>query len=158
MLQKLVEGEKKTIFLSTHNLYEAQDLCDRVAILDRGKIIACDTPDNVRSMIVDEKVFTIKFIDVIFNNDQRNLISKLEEVQGVHSITPELDHSGSFLGLSVHVDKDMDISGILDLIIKSGFKISLINAEEPTLEDAFMKITGRKPAQIGNVREYMRRS
>lgn len=158
MLQKLVEGEKKTIFLSTHNLYEAQSLCDRVAILDHGKIIACDTPDNVRSMIVDEQVFTIKFIDAVFNNDQINIVNKLEAIQGVHGVTPELDHSGGFHGLSIHVDKDMDISGILDLIMKSGLKISLINTEEPTLEDAFIKITGRKPMQIGDVRDNRRRA
>jgi ABC-2 type transport system ATP-binding protein len=158
MLQKLVEGEKKTIFLSTHNLYEAQSLCDRVAILDHGKIIACDTPDNVRSMIVDEQVFTIKFIDAVFNNDQINIVNKLEAIQGVHGVTPELDHSGGFHGLSIHVDKDMDISGILDLIMKSGLKISLINTEEPTLEDAFIKIAGRKPMQIGDVGDHRRRA
>ncbi len=62
---RLAREEKKTVLLSTHNLHEAQEMCDRVAILDRGKITACDTPDNIRSMIVDEKVFTITFIDSV---------------------------------------------------------------------------------------------
>ena len=158
MLQRLVQGEKKTIFLSTHNLYEAQDLCDRIAILDRGKIIACDTPDNIRSMIVDEKVFTITFIDTVSNDDQVKMISELKEIQGVHRATSEAGPIGNSHRLSVRVDKNMDISSILDVIIKSGFRISMINTEEPSLEDAFMAITGRQQEQAGELGGYRRRS
>lgn len=157
MLLKLVRGEKKTIFLSTHNLNEAQDLCDRIAILDRGKIIACDTPDNIRTMIVDEKVFTITFIDVVFKNDQAKIINEIEEIQGVHSVNPEENPKGDS-ELSIRVDKDMDISTILEFIIKNGFKISMINAKEPTLEDAFMTITGRRQVQTDEINAHSARA
>ncbi|MCJ7633479.1 ABC transporter ATP-binding protein, partial [Candidatus Bathyarchaeota archaeon] len=91
MLQKLVEGEKKTIFLSTHNLFEAQDICDRIAILDRGRIIACDTPENIRYIMFEEKVFNFTFIDAIFDNGKTKMMNELEEISGVHAATPDVN-------------------------------------------------------------------
>ena len=158
MLKKLAREEKKTIFLSTHNLYEAQDICDRIAILDRGKITACDTPDNIRYMMLDEKVFNITFIDAIFNDDKVKMIHELEKMQGVHGATPDVDSEGGLHGLSIRANKDMDISGLLEVIIKSGLKIKMINAKEPTLEDAFMVFTGRQQEQLGESSGYRRRS
>jgi len=158
MLQRLVREEGKTIFLSTHNLYEAQGMCDRIAILDRGKITACDTPDNIRYMMFDEKVFNITFLDAVFNDEQAKMVNELEEVAGVHGVTPEVDPERNFHGLSIRVDKDMDLSGILEVIMKSGLKIRMMNTKEPTLEDAFMAITGRQQEQPSGLGGYRRRS
>lgn len=138
----LAREEKKTILLSTHNLYEAQDMCDRIAILDRGKIAACDTPDNIRYTMFDEKVFKVAFIDAIYNDDHEKMVDELEEMPGVHGATPEIDPERNFVGISIRVNKSMDLSNILDVITKRGLKIRTINTEEPTLEDAFMAITG----------------
>jgi len=158
MLQRLVREEGKTIFLSTHNLFEAQGMCDRIAILDRGKITACDTPDNIRYMMFDENVFNITFIDAVFNDELAKMVDKLEEVEGVHGATPEVDSEGNFHGLSIRADKDMDLSAIFEVIMKSGLKIRMINTKEPTLEDAFMAITGPHIEQSGELRGYRRGS
>ncbi|MDQ1281416.1 MAG: transporter [Thermoproteota archaeon] len=144
MLRRLSRDEKKTIFLSTHNLYEAQDICDRIAIIDRGIITACDTPDNIRNMTVDEKVFNVMFLDMVFNDDMTKMVNQLSEIIGVRGAMPEVDSDGVFHGLTIHADKDLDISTILDIIIKRGLKIRIINSKEPTLEDAFMIITNRQ--------------
>lgn len=144
---RLAREEGKTIFLSTHNLYEAQDMCDRIAILDRGKITACDTPDNIRYMMFDEKVFNITFIDAVFNNEQEKMVNELEAVLGVHGVTPEVDPERNFHGVSIRVNKNMDLSSILEVIMKTGLKIRMIDTKEPTLEDAFMAITGRHTEQ-----------
>lgn len=140
---KLAHEDGKTILLSTHNLYEAQSICDRIAILNRGKIVACDTPNNIQYMILDEKVFNITFIGAVFNNEQKKMLSELEEMAGVNSVTPEIDLEGNFIGMSIRVNKNIDISGILEVIMNSGLKIGIINTKEPTLEEAFMTITGR---------------
>jgi len=144
---RLAREEEKTILLSTLNLYEAQGICDRIAILDRGKITACDTPDNIRYMMFDEKIFDIAFIDAIFNDEFEKMVDELEEMPGVHGATPEVDLERNFNGISIRVNKNMDLSGILDVIMKRGLKIRMINTEEPTLEDAFMAITGQGKEQ-----------
>jgi ABC-2 type transport system ATP-binding protein len=151
---RLAREEKKTIFLSTHNLYEAQNICDRIAILDRGKITACDTPDNIRYMMFDEKVFVITFIDAVFNDEHVKMVNELEEMDGVHGATPEVDPERNFHEISIRVDKNMDLGSILEVIMKSGLKIRMINTKEPTLEDAFMAITGEHTEYPGEFRGY----
>jgi ABC-2 type transport system ATP-binding protein len=151
---RLAREEKKTIFLSTHNLYEAQNMCDRIAIIDRGKITACDTPDNIRYIMFDEKVFVITFVDAVFNDEYVKMVNELEEMHGVHGATPDVDSERNFNGMSIRVDKNMDLASILEVIMKSGLKIRMINTKEPTLEDAFMAITGEHREQPGEFRGY----
>ena len=158
MLQKLVHDEKKTVFLSTHNLYEAQGICNRIAIIDRGKITANDTPDNIRYKMLDEKVFNIAFIDAIFSDESLKMVNLLENLTGIHGVTPEVDAEQNLQGLSIRANKDMDITGILELIIERGLKIRMINTKEPTLEDAFIAITRRQPEQSGETKGNPQRS
>jgi len=110
----LARKEGKTIFLSTHNLYEAQDMCDRIAILDRGRITACDTPDNIRYVMVDEKIFSITFNEVAFNGEMEKMLNELEEISGVHGATPDITSEGALLGISIRVDKNINLSNILN--------------------------------------------
>jgi len=140
---KLAREEGKTILLSTHNLYEAQSICDRIAILNRGKIIACDTPNNIQYMMLDEKVFNVNFIGAVSNKEQEKILNELEEMPGVHSAALEVDLERNFYGMSIRVNKDMDLSDILEVIMKNGLKIGIINTKEPTLEEVFMTVTGR---------------
>jgi len=144
---KLAGEEKKTILLSTHNLYEAQSMCDRIAILDRGRITANDTPDNIRYMMFDEKVFEVTFVDATFTDEHEKMINELEEIPGVHGATPEVDEEANLKGISIRVNKNMDISDVLSVIMKRKLKIRSVNTQEPSLEDAFMAITSRHEEQ-----------
>ncbi|MBI2850390.1 MAG: ABC transporter ATP-binding protein [Chloroflexi bacterium] len=142
---KLARQEGTTVMLSTHNLNEAQDICDRIAILDRGKIIACDTPGKIQYAVHDEKVFSIAFADGRFDEERgRQMLNALEAIQGVHGATPDVDTARNLRGLSLRVDKDTDLSDILSVIMKNDLKISSINTTEPSLEEAFMAITRRR--------------
>jgi hypothetical protein len=83
-------------------------------------------------------------------------MNELEEMPGVHGATPEVDPERNFHGISIRVNKNMDLGSILEIIMKSGLKIRMINTKEPTLEDAFMAITGQQHEQTGEVRGYRR--
>lgn len=144
---KMSREEGKTIFFATHNLVEAQQISDRIAIIDRGKITACDTPDNIRYKMFDERPFNITFYDAWFSEEREKMVDELKEVPGVYGATPEIDHDKSFRGMSIRVDKNIDLASILEVIMKSGLKIRTINTQEPSLEDAFIAITGRRPGQ-----------
>ena len=129
--------------LSTHNLQEAEGLCNRIAILDRGKVIACDTPDNVRHLVTEERTLRIAFSSVAYEENQHRLVSEIKEMPGVHDVSPEFDKEGDLIGLSIKVEKGADLSKVLNAIVSGGFDIKSVNTVEPSLEDAFMAMTGR---------------
>jgi len=154
--ERLVKEEGKTILASTHNLYEAQEMCDRIAIIDRGKITACDTPDNIRYKMFEEQIINIAFQDARFDNEKDKMLDSLQEMSGFYGVTPEIDPDGSFRGISIRVDKNINLSSILEVVIRSGLRIWKINTVEPTLEDAFIAITGQRPGEPPGVRGFRR--
>jgi ABC-2 type transport system ATP-binding protein len=140
---RLARQEGKTILLSTHNLPEAQDICDRIAILDRGKITACDTPRKIQYALSDEKEFRVTFIEAIYSSIFENVVKELGHIPGVHEVLPDIDDKKNLLAITIRVDKDMALSGILESIVKTGMQIGAINTQEPSLEDVFATMTRR---------------
>ena len=131
--------------MSTHNLYEAQEVCDRIAILDRGKITALGTPAEIQYTIHEEKVFTITFSEAVLNEErEKKMLGALEALPGIHGVTPDINRERNLRSLSIRVDKNTDLSSILKVIVENGLKISSLNTAEPSLEDAFMAITRRR--------------
>lgn len=144
--EQLVGEEGKTILLSTHNLREAQEMCDRIAILDRGKITVCDTPHNIRYKMFDESRFNVTFHETPYRDSYESMLDRIETIHGVYGVTPEIGPENDFIGLSFKVDKNMDLSQILSVLLGKNFKIKSLNTDEPTLEEAFIAITGSLPA------------
>jgi ABC-type uncharacterized transport system ATPase subunit len=105
----------------------------------------------------DEQSFEITFIDAWFSEKHETMVDELQEIQGVYGVTPDIDHSKRFQGISFRVDKNMDLSDILAVLLKNGMKIKTINTQEPTLEDAFIAITGQRPGEPGSPRGRGRR-
>jgi ABC-2 type transport system ATP-binding protein len=143
IIDRLARKEGKTILMSTHNLQEAQELCDRLAILERGKVIALDTPDNVRHLVTEDRFLRIVFTDALFGAEEERLVRDLEATESVHSVSAEVNQGKRFYSLTMRVEKDMDLAGILRMLAESGLRIKAVNTEEPTLEDAFNAITGQ---------------
>jgi ABC-2 type transport system ATP-binding protein len=138
---KLSRGEGKTIFLSTHNLSEAEDICDRVAILHHGKILACDTPGNVQRLMFDKKIIKVSFAGSIINESTQKMLDGLKAIAGVDSIVPDVGKNESLSGILIQASKEVDVSAVLAAIVNSGLKIEKISTEEPTLEEVFMHLT-----------------
>jgi ABC-2 type transport system ATP-binding protein len=138
---RLARGEGKTILLSTHNLAEAEEICDRVAILNRGKILACDTPANIQRLMLEKTILKINFIGA--SALPENLLNRLKSITGIDTITPQTGRDNSFKGVAIHGRKDMDISAILSILVNEGLKIGEVNTEEPSLEHVFMQLTRR---------------
>jgi ABC-2 type transport system ATP-binding protein len=153
VIERLVRKEGKTILLSTHNLQEAQELCDRLAILERGNVIALDTPDNVRHLVIEDRFLHIAFADAVFGADEKKLIKDLEAIENVHAVSAEVNKGEKFEAITMRVEKDIDLAGILLALAKSGLKISAVNCEEPSLEDAFNAIIGRNGKHLPNRNE-----
>jgi len=142
IIDRLAKEEGKTVLLSTHNLQEAEGLCDRLAILERGKIIALDTPDNVRHLVIEDRLVKVVLAGATPLSEQEAFISALEKIEGVHSVSAEVDPAKRLYSLSMRVAKEMDLSEMLKILSGSGLRVQAINTEDPTLEDAFNAITG----------------
>ena len=122
-----------TIFLTTHYMDEAERLCDRVAIIDHGRILALDRPSNLIKGMGGDVIY-VKLV----NGSSESLISRLEE-KGML-----LDHrpAGSTLMLRVF-DAPTVMPIIFDVANGMGIKISEVSYRRPTLEDVFLYYTGR---------------
>jgi len=140
----LSRKQGKTILISTHNLWEAQEICDRIAIIDRGRIVVCDAPDNIRLLLGDDKTVKITFEHVTFNKKHEGMLKKLLEITNVKKATPNVDADGTLRTLHISADRKLDLHEVLDVIMSYSLRVKSINVVEPTLEEAFINITRRK--------------
>jgi len=119
-----------TIVLTTHYMEEADELCNRVAIIDHGKILVCDTPENLKSSVGAQKV-----INLHLAGSDPQLQQTLTQLSGVKSIETAKD------GVRIFVD---NLDGLLPRIIEAtGPQLRDISVTETTLETVFIKLTGR---------------
>ena len=125
-----------TVFLTTHYLEEADLLCDRVAILVKGKIIKIDTPKSLKSAAEEESL-----IEFTFGNGISDLVGELSQrLAGVEVIKIDNQKVKIYGGIASDVYEN-----VFRFALNHGIKIQTINSIKPSLEDAFMKITGLSP-------------
>ena len=130
-------GKEKTIILSTHILSEAEATCDRVVIINRGKIVADDRMENLRQSADSEKVIYLTFEDTDVSAVQK----LLGTVAGVERIEP-LDDNGGRTSLQVVCSAGMDIRGdIYRKIRETDWVLTELYQETQTLENIFRQIT-----------------
>jgi ABC-2 type transport system ATP-binding protein len=130
-LVKGVRDRGKTVFLTTHYMEEAEELCDRVAIIDHGKIVALDTPWNLIASLDAEN-------RIVFSLDGQVDLASFRAIQGVTRV----ERSGSRViifgredGLLVRVVMTLDSA-------KTRFRD--LRTEQPSLEDVFLALTGKE--------------
>jgi ABC-2 type transport system ATP-binding protein len=121
----------KTVFLTTHFMEEAERLCDRVAIMDCGKIVALDTPESlIRSLAAESRV--------IFSANGRFDEELLRTVLGVARV----ERIGE--RVVVHGHGDGLIGAVVSTLEANGIRFRDLRTEQPTLEDVFLALTGRE--------------
>jgi len=123
--------EGRTIYLTTHYMEEAEYLCDRVAIMDHGEIIAFDTPQNlIRSSGLEEAI--------IFTVHRELDLEILKNIVGVKAVSKKGDEI-TVLGM----DKNL-LNNLVSFLQKEGYEFSDLRYTRPNLEDVFLKLTGRQ--------------
>jgi ABC-2 type transport system ATP-binding protein len=121
----------KTVFLTTHFMEEAERLCDRVAILDHGQIVALDTPANlIASLKADNRI--------IFTAAGPFAVEIVQQIPGVMRV----EHIGE--QIVVYGQKERLLSGVVTALETNGINFSDLRTERPTLEDVFLALTGRE--------------
>jgi len=131
----MMEARRKsrTVFLTTHHIEEAQELCDRVAIVDHGKIIALDTPRRLMADLDSGQKIT-------FLADKNLDLAKLSSLPGVWAAT-----NGKPGEHTLHADDaQLALKKLLELASEEGFYPRDLRVEGATLEDVFINLTGRR--------------
>jgi len=128
---------EKTILLTTHYMAEADELCDRVAIIDQGKVIACDTPSNLKRLLRQEAVFHIEV-----NLSMENL-DRFSGIKGVKNFAYEHKHHVGKTELKFILESDAAISQVTDVLRQDGTRIISLSKTEPSLEDVFVALVGK---------------
>ena len=130
-IHKMNKEEGTTIFLTTHYMDEADYLCDRVGIIDQGKILIIDTTNNLKNSIGND-VITLSC------SDMDNLVKRLM----LESWIKNVKQHDSFLTLGVEKGEEK-IPLIIEIAQSQGIKIKSISIGKPTLDDVFLYFTGR---------------
>lgn len=129
-----LKERKKTVIMTTHYMEEADELCDRVAIIDYGKIIVENTPEKLK-----EKAGRGDLIEMEFTGPAEAAIKRLRKLEFVKTVSKVEDR------LVVVAEAGISRLGeIIKTATKAGVKVGTIHPQENTLEDVFIHLTGRR--------------
>ncbi len=128
-------AKEKTVILTTHNMDEAERLADRVAIIDRGKLLLVDTPDKLKKSIGEGDILEIELI-------KQNNATTQKAVKLLSSLVENVTSAGNILIIKT---KDVvgKIQAITNILKDNNFKTGEIKMRSNTLEDVFIHLTGR---------------
>jgi len=131
-IKRLKEEFGMTLFMTTHYLEEADNLCDRIAIIDKGKIIALDTPNALKeSLGGDIMTLTIEQKDA----DITSLIETSSKVK-------EVKKQDNTYRVKVE-DGEETAPRILSLLMEKGYKVAKLSLTKPTLDEVYLEYTGK---------------
>jgi ABC-2 type transport system ATP-binding protein len=134
-LRKWVKEQNgKTMLLTTHYMVEADELCDRVAIIDKGRILACDTPVNLKRMLRRSSTFDV----------ETTIYSGMEDVSHIRGLEGfQIKQLGDIVSTRYVVEDEAVIADIISSIQSRGGKLLRLSKSEATLEDVFIHLVGR---------------
>ncbi len=124
----------RTVLLTTHYMAEADTMCDRVAVIDRGRILACDTPRNLRRLVGGSSVFTVSTSPFPGYED----IGVLTGVKGYEGTA-----TSNSVKMRFSLEDESVIADVVSYVTTRGGKILSLSKEEATLEDVFIQMVGR---------------
>jgi ABC-2 type transport system ATP-binding protein len=133
-LIRQLNAKGTTIFLTTHNMAEASELCDRIAIINQGEIGVIDSPERLKQTI--ERTHSI---EVTFTESGSDNIQALEKLGSVRNIKKHGDKLRLYTD-----DPTTTISDVFQFAQESNLRILSINTLSPSLEDVFLELTGEK--------------
>ena len=129
---KKLKAQGKTVMLTTHYMFEADELCDRIAIINKGRLVALGTPEELK-----RGVHGLSSLEIAVANSSEALLNRLKAIEGVKSVTAAGAENGA--AITVKYLSDVDVSGrTLDILRDE--KIYSFSRKELTLEDAYIQL------------------
>jgi ABC-2 type transport system ATP-binding protein len=135
MITNIKQQRNLTVLITTHYMDEADRLCDRIAIVDHGKLVALDTPRALKSSIPGSAV-----IEAQFTNPPEAWEKQLETLAGVNSVQPE----GADMYRILTDDGSRTTTDLVEASVRAGISIRSLTVQSTTLDDVFVHYTGRQ--------------
>jgi ABC-2 type transport system ATP-binding protein len=132
--QMVREMEKwgKTILLTTHYMFEADELCRRIAVISKGKIVALDTPSGLKRLVKD-----ISVVELQTYGATETFVEKLKSIKGVIRVVADLESERQYVKIQTPNPADV-LTSVTQ--VAEGVKIIDKSIKEPTLEDAYLRL------------------
>jgi ABC-2 type transport system ATP-binding protein len=128
------ERPERSLLLTTHYMHEADELCDRIAIIHRGKVLACDTPAALKRRVQQYPLFELA---VTSNANGWHDLGRLPGVHQCQSVEGD-----SSVAVRVALREESVVGNVVQEIINGGSQILSLKKVEPTLEDVFLELVG----------------
>jgi len=129
-------GKEHTVILSSHILSEVSQICNRVIIINKGKIVAVDTPENLENKVVNENAIYVTVEDL--ENKMETVKEKLKKVKEISLVTENEDKTKKYM---ITATEDVDLrKQVFETFAKEGITIFEMKKVDASLEDAFMKL------------------
>jgi len=135
----------RTVLLTTHYMVEADQLCDRIAIVDHGRILALGTPAELRRRVQSESIFRIE-LDQLPRNGGLAMLNKLPGVLSAVRADDSTDGDragASSIALKVALANDSALTSVVTSVAEHGSNLIGLQKSEPSLEDVFVELVGR---------------
>lgn len=135
MLTKLKQERALTVLLTTHYMDEADRLCNRIAIVDHGHLVALDTPHALKASVPGSNVIEVQFSHVPELWEER-----LRKLGKVHSVKLEGDHTYRILS----DEGSLTTTELVSMALAEGVQVKSLSVQSTTLDDVFVHYTGRQ--------------
>ena len=135
MLTNIKSKRKLTVLITTHYMDEADRLCNRIAIVDHGKLVALDTPEALKASVPGSTV-----IEVQFDNSPADWESRLRALPGVTSVKSEA--AGMYRVLTDNGSRTT--TALVEMAVEAGVPVRTLTVQNTTLDDVFVHYTGRQ--------------
>ncbi len=139
--QWVTDEPRRAILLTTHYMAEADELCDRVAIINAGRVLACDTPANLKRRLQREAIFHLH-VSPLHNG----ALSVFHTLPGVRQVVHTALDGRSELQLILEADDAL--SGVISTLTQHNATLLNLQKREPTLEDVFVDLVGKSMAEV----------
>lgn len=142
-IKRLCQKEGKTVLLATHYMKEADELCDRVAIINDGKVVAVDSPNRLKAIVRETEVLEVACYSPPpdIESHLKNICHDAEIVTLIRG--EEAKGSPSRIKI-IGGNAEENVELAIDALRRKNVQITGVNVSMPTLEDAFIKLTGAK--------------
>ncbi len=139
--QWIDEDHTRTLLLTTHYMVEADELCDRVAIINEGRVLACDRPATLKRRLQQDAIFKMELSPL-----NGLSVDSFEGLPGVRkAIHVPKDGSAE---LDLILEKDDALGGVVNMMTSNDVHILNLQKREPTLEDVFVDLVGRSMEEV----------
>ncbi len=134
---------ERTLLLTTHYMVEAEELCDRVAIINKGQVLACDTPSNLKRKLQRDAIFEIETSPL--NGLTPQMLESQPEVR--KAALTQIDGGAK---LQLILEEESALASVINILTQKEVKVKHLSKREPTLEDVFMDLVGQKMEDVEN--------